>query len=346
MQSWPLERKIQVSQTRILEFGLKYPDKTYISFSGGKDSTVLMDLVRRVFPDTPAVFIDTGLEYPEVRKFAMSQPDVVVVKPELTFRQVIEKYGYPLTTKRIAGYVNTAKRNPNSTRAQYLRGEKFSTLFGFGDGKFNFLTEAPFEISDYCCNVMKKQPAHRYTKKTGQHPILGTMACESIHRRNEWKRSGCNIIDGHEPMCKPMSFWTEQDVLQYILKYLQGPLDLLWQQAGYARGSVRKRARKELRRRNYSQYAYAPVYGKIVQDENGRLHTTGCVRTGCVFCAFGCHLEGEPGRFQLLKKSHPKLYNYCMRPWDQGGLGLKDVFDWFNEHVPKGKKKTPHIYYE
>lgn len=313
MQSWPLERKIQVSQTRILEFGLKYPDKTYISFSGGKDSTVLMDLVRRVLPDTPAVFIDTGLEYPEVRKFAMSQPNVTVVKPRMTFREVIKSYGYPLTTKRIAGYVNTAKRNPNSTRAQYLRGEKFSTLFGFGDGKFNFLVDAPFEISDYCCNVMKKQPAHQYTKKTGRHPILGTMACESIHRRNEWKRSGCNIIDGHEPMCKPMSFWTEQDVLEYIRRY---NLD------------------------------YAPVYGNIVECENGKLKTTGCVRTGCVFCAFGCHLEGEPGRFQLLKQSHPKLYNYCMRPWNQGGLGLKDVFDWFNEHVPAGKKKTPHIYYE
>lgn len=312
MQSWSLQRKIQVSQARILEFGLKYPDKTYISFSGGKDSTVLLDLVRRVFPDTPAVFIDTGLEYPEVRKFAMSKPNVTVVKPKMTFRQVIEKYGYPLTTKRIAGYVNTAKRNPDSTRAQYLRGEKFSTLFGFGDGKFNFLVDAPFEISDYCCYVMKKHPAHQYTKETGRHPILGTMACESIHRRNEWKRSGCNILEGHEPMCKPMSFWTEQDVLEYIRRY---GLD------------------------------YAPVYGDIIEGTDGKLKTTGCVRTGCVFCAFGCHLEGEPGRFQLLKKSHPKLYNYCMKPWDQGGLGLKAVFDWFNEHVPVGKK-TPHIYYE
>ena len=87
-------------------------NKTYISFSGGKDSTVLMDLVRRVFPDTPAVFIDTGLEYPEVRKFAMAQPNVTVVKPELTFRQVIEKYGYPLVSKEVAQKIWDARRTP------------------------------------------------------------------------------------------------------------------------------------------------------------------------------------------------------------------------------------------
>ena len=191
-----MERKIQVSQTRILEFGLKYLDKTYISFSGGKDSTVLLDLVRRVFPDTPAVFIDTGLEYPEVRKFAMSTPNVTVIKPAMTFRQVIEKYGYPLTTKRIAGYVNTARRNPNSTRAQYLRGEKFSTMFGFGNGKFNFLVDAPFEISDYCCDVMKNGQRICTLRKPGDIRFLERWRVNQFTVKMSGRRMAAILLTG------------------------------------------------------------------------------------------------------------------------------------------------------
>jgi len=70
---------------------------------------------------------------------------------------------------------------------------------------------------------------------------------------------------------------------------------------------------------------YASVYGDIVQDKDGKYHTTGCQRTGCVFCGFGCHLEKEPNRFQRLKETHPKLWEYCMKSWDEGGLGMKDV---------------------
>ena len=62
MQSFDLDRKIQITQTRIIEFYERLEGKVYISFSGGKDSTVLLDLVRRIYPDVPAVYIDTGLE--------------------------------------------------------------------------------------------------------------------------------------------------------------------------------------------------------------------------------------------------------------------------------------------
>lgn len=106
MQSWDLQHKIQVTTTRIIEWYEYYNGQVYVAFSGGKDSTVLLDIVRRLYPDVPAVFADTGLEFPEVRKFALSQENVVVVKPEMNFRKVIETYGYPVVSKRVVDTVD------------------------------------------------------------------------------------------------------------------------------------------------------------------------------------------------------------------------------------------------
>ena len=294
MQSWSLERKIQVTQTRIIEWYQRNNGKVYVSFSGGKDSTVLLDLVRRIYPDVPAVFIDTGLEYPELREFVKTIPNVTWLKPEMNFRKVIETYGYPIISKKIAGYISSARRNPNCTRAKYIRGEIPNTIFG-GNGRWAFLIDAPFKASDNCCKIMKKDTAHKYGKQTGRKPIIATMACESQMRKMSWLKNGCNAFDATNPVSTPMSFWTEQDVLRYI---------------------------KE------SNIPYASVYGDIKQDKNGKYYTTGCNRTGCVFCGFGCHLEKEPNRFQRLKQTHPKLWSYCMKPWDEGGLGMKEVLDY------------------
>ena len=166
--------------------------------------------------------------------------------------------------------------------------------------KWKFLLEAPFLISNKCCNVMKKKPAKKYEKETGNHPIIGTMACESQARKTAWKVHGCNAFDTKRPTSQPLSFWTEQDILEYIKKY---------------------------------NLPYAPVYGEIVQDDKGKWQTTKCSRTGCVFCMYGCHLEKEPNRFQNLKITHPKLWQYCMKPMSEGGLGLKEVLEFIGVKI-------------
>ena len=61
------------------------------------------------------------------------------------------------------------------------------------------------------------------------------------------------------------------------------------------------------------------------------LKTTGCDRTGCMFCGFGCHMEKD-ARFVRMKTTHPKQYDYIMRSWEEGGLNYKEVIDWLNEH--------------
>ena len=293
MQTWPLERKIQVTQTRLIEWYQHYDGKVYVSFSGGKDSTVLLDMARRIYPDIEAVFIDTGLEYPEIRKFVKTFDGVTWLKPKMNFRQVIEKYGYPLISKEQAAFIQECRTtNSEKLRAIRLNGNKY------GRGKISKrwvpLIAAPFKISDKCCDVMKKSPAKQFEKRTGKTAIIATMATESGQRASNWMMYGCNAFSKKRPTSQPMSFWTEQDVLLYLKRF---------------------------------NIPYASVYGEIVEDDKGNLHTTGCIRTGCVFCAFGAHLEKEPNRFQRPRQTHPKLWEYCMKPWSEGGLGMKEVLE-------------------
>ncbi len=238
LQRLPLQRKIQVTTARIIEWYQHYDGKVYVAFSGGKDSTVLLDIVRRIYPDVPAVFSDTGLEFPEVRKFAMSRENITVVRPEMNFRKVIETCGYPVVSKRVADTVEYG-RKPGSYRWKELHGEIMrsnGTPSEFNCKKWCFLLDAPFNISARCCDIMKKRPMTKYSKETGRMPIIATMANESRSRRSHWLQSGCNAFSAKKPSSRPMLFWTEDDVLEYLDTY---------------------------------QIPYASVYGDIVRSEGG-----------------------------------------------------------------------------
>jgi len=293
MQAWPLERKIQVTQTKILEWHSRFNGNVSVSFSGGKDSTVLLDLARRAFPDIPAAFADTGLEYPEIREFVKTVPNVTWVRPEMPFYKVIEIYGYPVISKEVAKRIYYARRG-SLWAVMHLNGKsKDGTPSKFNERymKWARLVDAPFLISEHCCEVMKKRPLKRYVKETGRTPIIGTMACESVRRQSAYLQTGCNAFEKKEPSSQPMSFWLEQDVLHYLA--LTG-------------------------------IPYASIYGDIVADsKTGKLKTTGVQRTGCMFCMFGAHREKQPNRFQQMELSHPKQYDYCINK-----LGCGAVLDY------------------
>lgn len=307
-QSLPLGVKIQMTKSRIRAWIKEYgEDGVYVSFSGGKDSTVLLHIVRQEFPDVPAVYCDTGLEYPELRDFVKTFENVVWLKPKKNFRQVIEEYGYPFISKEVSQAVHEC-RSTESKGKKSCRREQFNGTYVSKNGKTNkysitkwkFLLDAPFKISHKCCHIFKKEPSKRYEKETGRYGMLAQMAEESKLRRQMWLKDGCNGFDKKRPTSNPMAFWTEQDVLRYI---------------------------KE------NNIEIASVYGDIVEDPDGKLHTTGCDRTGCVFCGYGCHLDhSEKSKFQRLKETHPKIYDYIMKPTENGGLGYKDIIDWLNEH--------------
>ena len=110
LQSYPLSIKIQLTKQRIREWIRRFgEDGVYVSFSGGKDSTVLLHIVREMYPDVKAVFVDTGLEYPEIRQFVRTFDNVDWVKPKKNFRQVIQDYGYPFVSKEVAQTVYEVK---------------------------------------------------------------------------------------------------------------------------------------------------------------------------------------------------------------------------------------------
>lgn len=290
LQSLPLEIKIAKSKLRIREFIDYYGEENvYISFSGGKDSTVLLDLVRSEYPNIEAVFVDTGLEYPEIKQFVKSFDNVKILRPKMSFKQVIEKYGYPMVSKEQARYLDDIRNSTEYMKIRRLEGDD-KGRFKLSK-KYRYLINAPFSISNKCCDVMKKEPVKRYEKETGKKPIIGTMADESILRLQSYMKNGCNSFSGKRPISTPIGFWKQQDVLEYIYT---------------------------------NKLKITSVYGDVVK-ENDIYKTTKCERTGCVFCGFGVHLEKEPNRYQLLEQTHPQLHNYCME-----NLGFKEVCEFMN----------------
>lgn len=221
LQSLPLETKILYAQEKIKEWYEYWNGNVYVSFSGGKDSTVLLHLVRQIYPDVPAVFSDTGLEWPEIRDFVKTIDNVVWVKPKKNFKQVIEEYGYPVISKEISLRVRKIRHNPNSNISKYH-------LTGWNKGvfkkraklaeKWHKLLTAPFKISEYCCDWIKKKPLYIYEKQTKQKPMIGTMTDDSGVRLGQWKEYGCNSFGLNKPQSKPLSIFTEKDIWNYINK--------------------------------------------------------------------------------------------------------------------------------
>lgn len=373
LQAQSLDDKVQRTLGLISEWYAHWENQCYVSFSGGKDSTVLADIAAKwcAIAGIPLylVFVDTGLEYPEikehVRTFAQYLREkydidvqLTVLRPKMTFAEVIAKYGYPMIGKRQAGYIRLGRENlkqkkyslrlmnlgVSEAEAAYIglklpEPEILARYHRTTDGskytieKYRGLLEVDFIVSDVCCDVMKKHPMHEFVQESGKHPITGQMAEESTLRENTWLKNGCNAFEAREPKSNPMSFWLGQDVLAYIKTY-DIPI-----------ASV------------YGDVVFADDPEQFSMDETfcgEKLCTTGCDRTGCIFCGFGAHLEKGEGRFERLKRTHPKLWRYCIygggydpedglwRPTKEG-LGMGHVFDVLNGlygdgFIPYGKE--------
>ena len=250
LQNYPLELKVEKTKMRIREWYEYYNGEVYVSFSGGKDSTVLLHIVRSMYPDVEAVFSNTGLEYPEIVDFVKTFDNVTIIKPEKTFKRVIEEKGYPVVSKSVYNCVRLAKKNiadgKETLRVRQIKGLEKGSIYN--KGKWQFLLDAPFKISEECCNELKKKPMKKFNKKSGKVPFIATMASEGGVREGAYLQTGCNAYNIGRS--QPMGFWTEQDVLEYIV---------------------------------VNNIEIASVYGEIIKNSKGKWETTGEKRTGWVY---------------------------------------------------------------
>ena len=161
--------------------------------------------------------------------------------------------------------------------------------------KWRKLIVAPFNITEKCCDILKKEPLKLLEKETKKGVFVGTMAVDSKAREESYLKTGCIIFNKRDKKCVPMSFWLNQDKMQYLV---QNKLDL------------------------------APMYGEIKKNEKEEYYFTGEQHTGCKLCLFGCHLEKNPNRIQRLKYTEPNTYNFALRKLEDRGLGYADVMNY------------------
>lgn len=287
LQALSLDEKIAIAQKAIREFVEHFGvDGIYISFSGGKDSTVLIHLCRQLYPDLVGLYSDTGLEFPEIRDFVQTFDNITIVTPKMHHREMLKKCGYPVVSKEQAEWIYRIRSGTSSGAIQKafygLNLDGTPTRFKLSE-QWKYLLNAPFNIGSGCCKEMKLKPIAEYVKKTGRVPIMGTTASESALRAQKFMQYGFYNLEGKKAQCTPMSIWTDDDVWEYIHRF---------------------------------NLPYCKIYDM------------GYDRTGCVFCMFGAHLDKEPNRFQKLQRTHPDLWRYCMKPYDDGGLGLREVLEF------------------
>lgn len=142
MQSWNLKRKIATTKTKIIEAYNHYNGNVYISFSGGKDSTVLLHIARQIYPNIKSLYVNTSLEFPEITKYVSDNQaeDDTILYPvkynkhtkeydRTNFRSVICENGYPVISKEVSECVYNARRFINKIiEKEILRGVQKATV--------------------------------------------------------------------------------------------------------------------------------------------------------------------------------------------------------------------------
>lgn len=255
------------------QFYQRLNGKCYVAFSGGKDSTIVLWLARKIYPNIRGGFCNTGNEYPDIVKFVRTFDNIDWIHPKMKPEEVLAMYGFPLVSKDASHQIDLTRNRPNSKRAKQILGiiPNDSKYIQKISNKYKYLLYEPYEITDKCCNKLKKQPAHEYEKLNGVSPILGTMADESVMRtKNYIIQGGCNVFrdNGGRNESMPLSIWLEKDVWDCIEKY---------------------------------NIAIADIYKK------------GAKRTGCMFCGYGCQYKNDNRLkliYDLYPKWYEHFMNY------------------------------------
>ena len=298
-----------MTKSRIRQWFDFYDGDVYLSLSGGKDSQVLGEIIRtmpRPYRDIPMVFVNTGLEYPEVlshvRTLLSGGWNIQQIKPDRTYKDIWENDGIPLVSKRVARQIRIARGELGGEQSRNLilnginkKGLVTNSRWKMAE-KWKYLIDADIKISDTCCDYLKKKPFIKYENETGFKVMTAMMSCEGGTRDMIEK---CNMFDSSRPKSAPMLFWMDSDIWEYI---------------------------------KTNDIKVADVYYDRVHDFNGeKVNVKGETRTGCMFCAFGQHREKGLTKFQKMQVTHPRQYNVIINRMQMGKaldlIGVKYKFE-------------------
>ncbi len=303
MQQWPYKQKVTHAVRVAQEFYGATGGKVYCSV-GGLDSITLLTFLRTyVSKDIPGASA-SSLEDKSIQAVHRSFENFVYLKPLKTKVQVITECGYPIISKEKAAKIemvqNPTERN-KTVRHAVMTGEtgklggfttkatgsrmqlplKWLQLFGGPENErygTNYQT-APFRVSTKCCYWLKEKPADNYARETGRFPYMGLMASEGGRREKILRNTGCNYYTKSTTRSCPFAIFSRTDLLQLALD-LDVPVP--------------------------------EIYGRIERREDGSLETTKARRTGCTMCGFGIHIEQRPHRFDRLRETSPKEWDFWL----------------------------------
>lgn len=301
MQALPYEVKIRRAELRAREYIEKLDDmglNAHVSV-GGLDSIVLLMFLRSIGIDVPAISV-SSLEDQSIQKVhrELGVIPVKIGKPKV---EVLNEFGFPVISKRIAGKIDTLQ-NPTeknkTVRHAIITGEcgeqghfatnsrmklpqKWLDLFAGYENENEGVNYkiAPFKVSNKCCLYMKEQPCDKWAQEHNSRPFLGLMASEGGQREEALTEHGCNYFGKGVIRSAPFAPFLRQDLLQLALD-LNVPVP--------------------------------EIYGEIKRKFDGTLYTTGAQRTGCSMCGFGIHMEKRPHRFDQLRERNPKEWEFWM----------------------------------
>lgn len=307
-QAMPLGACVRRTEHLIREWYEAHDGMVYLARSGGKDSDVLANIVFNLYPDVPHVFADTGNELKSVLRHIQEEKErghpIVIVHPEMTFWEVVEEEGWPVISKKtcmgILRFIKTKSFtqkklrafggiNPTSGRKQQR------TIAKKWHHVLKAVLRGDLKVTYKCCGELKIKPFVLYEQATGRKPYVGTMACDSETRKDSYlNHGGCNAFDQATPTSRPIMFWAEQRVLEYIFVH---------------------------------KIPIADAYGEVVQDAGGEYRCSKADRTGCKNCLFGIHMEKGENRIQRMAVEEPESWQDFI---DHGGDKVMEILgvDW------------------
>lgn len=351
----PLEQKVQMTKQRIKDWvdfwydidvnasDKYYNEKVseavskikdnfiYLAFSGGKDSTVLKHIVESMGYQIPCVFSNTGLEMPEIVKFARSQDNVVEIRPKMNYNEVWKKVGIPIGSKKVARQIRTLKKGPTGGGHTFKLYDEGITKDGHNApswkiaNKWRKFIDSDIRTSEECCDYLKKEPIATFEKSTGLkgRSFTGMMASEGGYRET---MTQCNTFEGKTTRSSPMLFWTDDDVYEYA-RINNVELCDVYYDRGFVDGEMIACD---------SPFSELPTVKEVQSGtaiEMEVVEIAGEKRTGCMFCGFGAHLEKGLNRFQKMSVTHPRQHSIVM-----DRMGMREAMKMIDVKVDYSEK--------